>query len=219
MIIKVCGIQIIENLKHLVFLDIDMIGFIFYPKSKRYVEQKGVDFEVLQQIKVNHYGIDKVGVFVDNDEAYILKKVNDYGLDMVQLHGSESFSLCDALQKKNIKVIKAFSIGDDFNFRNLAPYTFSCDYFLFDTKGKQPGGNGITFNWNLLNNYQETTPFILSGGIGPEALSELKKFKHPQWAGIDLNSKFEDSPGLKNIDKLKIFINELRIDQPTFWKN
>ena len=209
----------IDNLKQLVFLDIDLVGFIFHPPSKRHVEADGIDTTVLKNIKVNHLGIEKVGVFVNKEFDFIIEKVKEFQLDAVQLHGEESFSFCNKIKKKGIKVIKAFSISDNFNFRNLAPFSFSCDLFLFDTKGKLPGGNGVPFDWTLIEKYQEETPFLLSGGIGPDSLEALAKFSHPQWAGIDVNSKFETVPGQKNIDQLKSFIERFREDHPRVLKN
>lgn len=181
----------------------DYAGFIFYEKSKRFVEGK-LGPQIIKAAK----GVKKVGVFVNAHEKYILQKVKEYGLDMLQLHGEESPEFCKKL-KKQIPVIKAFKIKGKTDIAETERYSGCCNYFLFDTAGKLYGGNGKLFNWKLLDNYNGNTPFFLSGGIGLEEVEELKKFKHPSWVAIDVNSKFEDAPGVKNIKKLKQFLWDL----------
>jgi len=205
----------ISNIRTLIPLQMDWMGLIFYPKSKRHVGAE--DPLVYQSLNVT-----KVGVFVNSPKEEVLEKVKSFGLEYVQLHGDESFFYCQEIQDAGVKVIKAFSVDNNFNFKNLISYSFSCDYFLFDTKGKERGGNGEKFDWNILSRYEGDTPFILSGGIGPDAIEDLKKFKHPKWAGVDLNSKFEIEPALKDIDSIGKFIKEFDpIDDSRInnWKN
>ncbi|MEZ7498739.1 phosphoribosylanthranilate isomerase [Flavobacterium sp. Arc3] len=173
----------------------DYMGFIFWEKSARYFN--GLIPELPKSIK-------KVGVFVNETAAIITEKVAKHDLQAVQLHGKESASYCETLRNqlpKDIQIIKVFSIQDEFDFSTLEPFESLCDYFLFDTKGKLPGGNGTTFDWKVLENYPSTKPFFLSGGIGLEELEAVKqilKMNLPVYA-IDVNSKFETAPGLKNI--------------------
>lgn len=197
--LKICGMKYPENIVEVGALLPDYMGFIFWEKSARYFE--GIIPELPKSIK-------KVGVFVDASLDEILKKIEKYDLQAVQLHGHESVEFCENL-KKNIpnltQVIKVFSILDTFDFQLLKPFEPVCDYFLFDTKGKLPGGNGSCFDWKVLEKYPSTQPFFLSGGIGLEeieAVNEILKTNLPLHA-IDVNSKFEIAPGLKNIEKLK----------------
>jgi phosphoribosylanthranilate isomerase len=171
------------------------MGFIFWEKSARYFD------EIIPELPKS---IQKVGVFVNASLEEILKKITKYDLQAVQLHGDESVEFCETLKKiipKEIEIIKVFSILDTFDFQILNAFESVCDYFLFDTKGKLPGGNGTTFDWKVLRNYSSTKPFFLSGGIGMEemnAVNEILKTNLPIYA-IDVNSKFEIEPGLKNI--------------------
>lgn len=201
--IKVCGLTLLNQVEALAESEVSFGGFIFYPPSSRYVEGK-VDPESIQKIK----SLKKVGVFVNASKATILERVTNFGLDYIQLHGEESPEFCRDLQQE-ISVIKAFKVRDGKDIHLTKAYEGSCDYFLFDTAGKLYGGNGILFNWKLLEAYHGTTSFFLSGGIGLEEVLALKSFSHPQFFGVDVNSKFEDSPGAKNLLKIKQFINEL----------
>ncbi|MES2238975.1 MAG: phosphoribosylanthranilate isomerase [Bacteroidota bacterium] len=177
----------------------DYMGFIFWEKSARYFD--GLIPHLPKSIK-------KVGVFVDETVENIIKKVQKYHLQAVQLHGKESVEFClnlktelENLKPVQIEIIKVFSVADDFDFAQLAPFENLCDYFLFDTKGKLPGGNGTTFDWKVLEKYPSSKPFFLSGGIGideMDAVNEIIKTNLPVYA-IDVNSKFEIEPGLKNI--------------------
>lgn len=178
----------------------DYIGLIFYEKSPRFIGKK------LSQ-KSN---AQKVGVFVNSNLAYILLQAQKHQFKSVQLHGDEAVSLAKSLFEKGFKIIKNFSISDEINNEVMKSWQPFCEYFLFDTKGKGYGGTGEKFDWNILENYNLETPFILSGGIAPEDVYEIKKIKHNSFAGIDLNSKFEIEPGFKNIEKLKSFIDEIR---------
>jgi phosphoribosylanthranilate isomerase len=199
--IKVCGMRDKENISGLLALKPDYIGFIFYDKSKRFV----ADFP---QIEIPS-SIKKVGVFVNETIEEIIEKANKHTLDFVQLHGNETPEYCSALSEKNIKIIKAFSVDENFDFSATKPFEKCVSLFLFDTKGNNYGGNGIKFNWELLQNYTGKTPFLLSGGISKNDAEEIKKIKHPAFLGIDINSGFELEPGLKNIKEIKEFKNRL----------
>lgn len=201
-----------DNIEQVAALQPDYLGFIFYEKSARNFKNQNI-VELPKSIK-------KTGVFVDEGVSEIIKKVNEFNLQAIQLHGDESPYYCSILrttklfsESKPIEIIKVFSIKDDFNFDVLKSYEDVCDYFLFDTKGKLPGGNGYTFDWNVLNNYPSTKPFFLSGGIGLDQIKAIKKFKKSKASkycyALDVNSKFEIEPGLKNIAILKEFINKL----------
>lgn len=199
MIIKVCGMRDAENIRELEALGADWMGMIFWPHSSRYVAQ--CPSYLPGSLK-------KVGVFVDADEDYIRRYAKACQLDIIQLHGHEPPALAMALRP--LTVIKAFSIASVEDLQQTKPYEGVADYFLFDTKGKSAGGNGQKFDWSLLHHYHGQTPFLLSGGIGPEDAESLRAFHHPMWAGIDLNSRFETEPGLKDITKLREFTKQLR---------
>lgn len=184
----------------------DYMGFIFWDKSARYFD--GVIPQLPKSIK-------KVGVFVNETAEIILSKAQKYDLQAIQLHGQESVEFCQELKENlkqvQIKIIKVFSVDDSFDFEVLKPFETVCDYFLFDTKGKLPGGNGTTFDWKVLEKYPSSKPFFLSGGIGieeMEAVNEISKTNLPLYA-IDVNSKFEIEPGLKNTEKLNSFKDNL----------
>ena len=200
--LKVCGMKYPENIKLIAELGPDFMGFIFYKNSKRYIDK--FDIPTLNK------NIKKVGVFVDPKIEYINKMVNKYELDFVQLHGNETPEFISKI--KNIKIIKAFAIDANFNFNILKNY-LSCDYFLFDTAGKLPGGNGISFDWNILSDYKINKPFFLSGGIGINSLKSLKRFLNSviskNCVAIDINSQFEIDFGIKDFQLIKNFINEL----------
>jgi phosphoribosylanthranilate isomerase len=199
--IKVCGMRDKENISGLMTLKPDYIGFIFYNKSKRFV----TDFP---QIEIPS-SVKKVGVFVNETIDEIIEIVKKYKLDFVQLHGDETPDYCEKVALQNIKIIKAFSVDENFDFSAIKPFEKHVALFLFDTKGKNYGGNGIKFNWDLLQNYKGKTPFLLSGGITKNDAEEIKKMKHPAFLGIDINSGFEIEPGLKNIKEIKEFKNRL----------
>ena len=200
--LKVCGMRELENISALSELEPNYIGFIFWAQSSRFVDKKTplLDKKII-----------KTGVFVDATFDYILTKIKDHQLDAVQLHGQESCSYCKMIKDYGLKVIKSFSIKNTFDFNTLEDYENSCDYYLFDTKGKLPGGNGFTFDWEVLDKYPSQKPFFLSGGIGVDNLNEIKKLvktKLPIHA-VDVNSKFENTPGNKNIELLKKFKKEI----------
>ena len=194
--------KFLENINEIALLKPDYMGFIFYEKSAR-------NFENTIPILPNF--IKKVGVFVNASLEEIVEKVTKYQLDLVQLHGDESPEFCHLLQLNKFKVIKAFSIDNQFIFSRLNNYINFCDYFLFDTKGTNYGGNGITFDWSVLENYHLDKPYFLSGGIGIENIKKVKSFSEKDYAknciAIDCNSKLEISTGLKSIEKTKQLIN------------
>ena len=201
MIIKVCGMRDAQNIRDVESLGVDWIGMIFWPKSKRYVAE--VPSYLPEHLK-------KVGVFVDSTLDDILQHISDYQLDIIQLHGQESPDFAKALKPHTI--IKAFNIEKADDLLQTEKYKGIADYFLFDTKGKMAGGNGQKFDWSVLTTYQGKTPFLLSGGIGPEDAESVRSFHHPRCIGIDLNSRFESEPGFKDINQLKTFINKLRYE-------
>lgn len=210
--LKVCGMRESENLRSLIALGPDFIGFIFYKKSIRFVN----DFP---QVEIPLY-IKKVGVFVNESAEIILDTVKKYNLDFVQLHGNENHEFCSKLARNQevnssflesfqLGVIKAFSVDENFDFSITQEFEQSCDYFIFDTKGANYGGNGIKFNWEILKKYEGNTPFLLSGGISKKDSVEINKMKHKSFAGIDINSGFELKPGLKNIEDIIEFKQNL----------
>ena len=190
-----------ENIEEISALHPDYLGFIFWEKSSR-----NMDFNSIPDIPTN---IKKVGVFVDASIQEIATKIKQYQLDIIQLHGNETTIFCKNVKKLGVEVIKVFSVDSNFNFSKLKEYVFVVDYFLFDTKGKLPGGNGITFDWNVLENYHFNVPYFLSGGIGTTEIDGIKEFlKSPaakKCYAIDVNSRFEKKPGIKNIIKLQKF--------------
>lgn len=202
-LIKVCGMRDAENIREVEALGVDMMGFIFWPKSSRYVSK--CPNYLPQKAK-------RVGVFVDATIEDILQYINDYTLDIIQLHGHEAPDFIQRLRSlcgDSIATIKAFNIVTTEDIDATKPYEGVVDYFLFDTKGKSVGGNGEKFDWSVLEAYRSDTHFLLSGGIGLDDAERVKGFCHPKCVGIDLNSKFEVSPALKDINKLKIFLEQL----------
>ena len=199
--LKICGMKYPENIKEISTLNPDYLGFIFWEKSSR-----NMNLETIPEIPRS---IKKVGVFVNASINEINEKIKFFQLDIVQLHGNESVTYCKNVKKLGVEVIKVLSIGDKFDFATIKEYVLFVDYFLFDTKGKLPGGNGITFDWNVLENYHFNIPYFLSGGIGITEIDGLKEFlKSPaaqKCFGIDVNSRFEKKPGTKNKIKLEKF--------------
>lgn len=203
--LKICGMTDADNIQAVASVQPDYLGFIFHEPSSRYFELDTIP-KIPKHIK-------KTGVFVDKPLDYILDKIQRYKLQAVQLHGNESPEFCNSLGRAplidHIEIIKVFSVNSTFNVSVLEPYETVCDYFLFDTKGQLPGGNGYTFDWNLLKNYPSQKPFFLSGGIGLNNVEDLKNFQSYAVSkycyAIDVNSKFETAPGLKKIDALKMF--------------
>ena len=210
MIIKVCGMRDADNIREVekLFtlhssLFTFLMGFIFWPKSKRFVSQRPAYLPEYCK---------RVGVFVDEDIEQVKRIAVDYALDIIQLHGTESPDYIRALRSvcgDTIATIKAFNIATVADIEATKPYEGIVDYFLFDTKGKSFGGNGEKFDWSVLEAYHGATSFLLSGGIGPDDAKRVEAFHHEKCIGIDLNSKFEDAPALKNIQKLKTFLDQL----------
>ncbi len=197
--------KFIDNIKSIAALKPNYMGFVFYDLSKRNFE--GIIPELPKHIK-------KTGVFVNEHIEIVVSLAAEYNLEAIQLHGDESPEYILKLKNhvsKKVEIIKVFGIHESINFELLKPYENLVDYFLFDTKGKERGGNGVKFNWSLLKKYPYKRPFFLSGGIGSDDLLLVKKLKEvglPIYA-LDINSKFEDKPGLKNIKKVKNFKNQL----------
>ena len=202
MIIKVCGMHDSNNIKDLLNLDIDYMGMIFYEKSPRYVEQPPL-YTPTDKVK-------KVGVFVNEDFQTIMEKSEVFNLDIIQLHGNETPELCKKIKAAGLGVFKAFGVDDNFDFQITHPYSECTSLFVFDTKTKDYGGSGKKYNWKKLHEYNGKTPFLLSGGISVDDANQIKSFEHPQFAGVDLNSGFEISPGIKDIEKIRLFIEQVR---------
>ncbi|MDF7820761.1 phosphoribosylanthranilate isomerase [Runella sp. MFBS21] len=203
--IKVCGMRDTANLAELLELKPDFIGFIFYDKSPRFVGE-ALDEEFVKNIPKP---IKKVGVFVNANPDFILRNVKKYDLQFVQLHGHETPDFCRTLKMRGANIIKAFSVDENFNFATLNNYKPHCDFFLFDAKGTQPGGNGITFNWDVLKRYDNDKPFFLSGGLSLENIEDVSKLENAIF-GLDVNSKFETEPAIKDIEKLKQLMEMVR---------
>ena len=193
-----------KNIEQVAQLGVDMMGFIFYPKSPRYVSY------VLARSDADRK-VCRVGVFVNDSIPEILDKIHSFSLNAVQMHGNESRELCEQLSEANgdIKIIKAISVSNAGDIQKYKEYVGAVDYFLFDTKCKTVGGSGQQFDWQVLENYDGDVPFILSGGIGPEDVERIRNFHHPKCIGIDLNSKFELKPGLKDVEKLNTFLENI----------
>ena len=203
MIVKVCGLREKENISDICASDVQMIGLNFYPLSSRFIST--YDEEAIQAIP--NY-IKKAGVFVNADVNFVKDKIETYGLDYVQLHGDEDFEYCKKLSDE-CRVIKVFRIDDEFDWSIVDDYSKIAEYFLFDTKTAAFGGSGKKFNWEILDNYQEATPFLLSGGIGPADAMIINTITHPQFAGIDINSKFEIAPAFKSKELVDTFLTVL----------
>ncbi|WP_299711233.1 phosphoribosylanthranilate isomerase [uncultured Tenacibaculum sp.] len=211
--LKICGMKYVDNIRQVAELKPDYLGFIFYEKSKRNFE--GIIPEIPK-------GIKKTGVFVNEYLEILISLAEEYKLEAIQLHGDESVEYIKELkghlessreEKRlpKVEIIKVFGIKDEFDFSVLEPYETVVDYFLFDTKGKERGGNGVTFDWIVLEGYNSKKPFFLSGGIGLQEVTKVKeiiKTDLPVYA-LDVNSKFEKEPGLKSVKDLKKFINQV----------
>ncbi|MGY5851776.1 phosphoribosylanthranilate isomerase [Salegentibacter sp. F14] len=211
--IKICGMKHPDNIREIARLPPDYMGFIFYEKTPRYFDS---------EIPQLNPAIKKTGVFVKANVDEILEAVKKHKLQAVQLHGEESAEFCQELQiifsgMDNMEIIKVFSVKEEFDFSILEEYERVVDYFLFDTKGKTKGGTGKTFNWELLKGYPSSTPFFLSGGIGLEEINEIKMLqehfiqqeKPEVFYAVDVNSRFELKPGLKDPEQLNEFIEKL----------
>ena len=205
MLVKVCGMREPENIEQVAQLGVDMMGFIFYPKSPRYVSHAVARSDADRKVC-------RVGVFVNDFIPDMLDKIYSFSLDAVQLHGGESREVCEQLREANgeIKIIKAISVSNAGDIQKYKEYVGAVDYFLFDTKCKTVGGSGQQFDWQVLDEYDGDVPFLLSGGIGPEDASRIRSFHHPKCVGIDLNSRFEIEPGVKDVEKLRKFLLKVK---------
>lgn len=215
--VKVCGLTLPDNIEQVLQLGVDYIGMIFYAKSPRFAESP----ELMSWLRENEHQFNttqKVGVFVNAEIEYILNCVHDYQLDYVQLHGNESAGYCRELKLlwsvntlRKASIIKAFSVDENFDFRSTNEYADSCPLFVFDTGGHAAvGGTGKKWDWDKLKEYDSPVPFLLSGGIGPEDAKAVRRLEHPQLRGVDVNSKFEVEPGLKDVGQLESFLTDLR---------
>lgn len=207
-----------DNIRDISALGVDMIGLIFYPPSPRYVQQFSSGAGIIPD-----YAPDmgktplRVGVFVDDMPQDIVTRVYNYKLDYIQLHGNEPRETLENLRatidpdiKPKIKIIKAISVSSAEDIKKYKEYVGAADLFLFDTKCKTVGGSGEQFDWQVLQAYDGDVPFLLSGGIGPDDAERIKNFHHPKCIGIDLNSKFEIEPALKDVEKLKQFLVKVK---------
>lgn len=207
-----------DNIREISALGVDMIGLIFYPPSPRYVQQFSSGAGIIPD-----YAPDmgktplRVGVFVDDMPQNIVTRVYNYKLDYIQLHGNEPRETLENLRttidpdiKPKIKIIKAISVSSAEDIKKYKEYVGAADLFLFDTKCKTVGGSGEQFDWQVLQAYDGDVSFLLSGGIGPDDAERVKNFHHPKCIGIDLNSKFEIEPALKDVEKLKQFLVKVK---------
>lgn len=201
--VKVCGMKDEDNINQIATYLPDYMGFIFYKASPRYVN--GLNPHVVKMLPKS---IKKVGVFVNEDPSKIIEAADTYQLQYIQLHGMESVATCEYLAGFNFKIIKAFNIGTEADLEKVNDYAASCHAFLFDSKTEKPGGSGIKFDWRLLKNKTFARPIFLSGGISPADINTIKALDIAIHA-IDLNSKVELSPGIKDIKKLEKFILQL----------
>lgn len=207
LIIKVCGMRDAGNIRRVEQLAPDWMGFICWEGSRRYV---GPTPAYLPR------RCSRVGVFVNPDLPTVLQETGRLGLQLIQLHGQETPDFCRGVKEEmerkghEVRLIKAFSMAPGAPFPDTAAYEPVCDYFLFDTQCAGVGGSGRNFDWTILQQYRGRTPFLLSGGIGPDSVACLRDFSHPRWAGIDVNSRFELSPALKDADSLGLFMGQIR---------
>jgi phosphoribosylanthranilate isomerase len=204
--LKVCGMRDPENILQVSQLQPDYMGFIFYSKSPRFVNEH---FTIPENLSSS---IKRVGVFVNQSTEKILQKIKLFHLDYIQLHGHETIEQIEELKSHNIKIIKAFSVDDEFNFNVTVPYQPAVDFFLFDTKGKYYGGNATPFNWGVLRKYNQSVPFFLSGGLNASNIIDLSKLNDMNLHALDVNSGVEISAGMKNPEQLKAIQDILNIN-------
>ncbi|MCG8320548.1 MAG: phosphoribosylanthranilate isomerase [Cytophagales bacterium] len=206
--LKVCGMKYPENMQAIIRLSPDFLGLIFYPKSPRYMAET-MKPEDVQNIPP---AIKKVGVFVNESVSEISKRVNEYSLDLVQLHGDESPDFCKQVKATGVDVIKVFHIDANVDWEQLRIYQPFTDYFLFDTKSKNYGGTGKSFNWEILNGYDLEKPYFLGGGVSLENIDMVKKIGKNGPLVLDVNSRFETKPGYKDITLLAKLTEKLGLD-------
>ncbi len=202
--LKVCGMKQRENILEVATLNPDFMGFIFYANSPRYV---GGAFKMPAELSPT---IKRVGVFVNESTERMLELSMQHQLEFVQLHGDETPGQCRQLKEQGLKVIKAFAVDESFDFKSLPNFEPFVDYFLFDTKGAQRGGNGIPFDWRMLTNYKSDVPFLLSGGIDPVNVGKIPQINNSNLFAIDVNSGVEESPGIKSVHKLAALQAKIR---------
>ncbi|MNL06707.1 N-(5'-phosphoribosyl)anthranilate isomerase [compost metagenome] len=206
--LKICGMKLPDNVQAVAALKPDYLGFIFYRGSKRFIDGLTPSF-----VRNLPSGIKRTGVFVNEELNKVAELATLYGLNAVQLHGEEPVKYCIALKgllaDHGVQLIKAFGVDEHFDFNQLKSYENVVDYFLFDTQTPDHGGSGKTFNWKLLDKYTLDKPYFLSGGIGLDSIEQIKNIKDTRLYAIDINSRFELAPGLKDIDKLKEFKTSL----------
>jgi phosphoribosylanthranilate isomerase len=229
MIIKVCGMRDADNIREVSELDIDMMGFIFWKDSPRFVRMISSHAGIIPdyseerlnknsgKVVDDQHRIKRVGVFVDDMPQTIVTRIYNYELDYVQLHGEESCIMIDNLRRTlepdirtGVKIIKTISVSSAEDIERTKEYEGCVDLFLFDTKCPTMGGSGDKFDWSVLSAYKGNVPFLLSGGIGMDDVDKIKSFQHPQFAGVDVNSCFETEPGVKDVEKLRLFVEKLR---------
>ena len=204
--VKVCGMTDSRNLSSIADAGPDFLGFIFYPGSPRYNGRAAAD-SLLSKVPAT---IEKVGVFVNEEPEEVVSITGILGIRIVQLHGSESSGYCAVIRSSGCRVVKSFGIDMEFDFDDLIPYYDTCDYFLFDTRSVLHGGTGVKFDWNKLSEYQHDKPFFLSGGIRPGDAHEIRGVCHRSLFAIDINSRFETSPGIKDPIAVRSFIREIK---------
>jgi len=203
--VKVCGMKYRDNIRSVSLSSPDMLGFIFYKKSPRFVRPNALQ-AVIEELPQH---VQTVGVFVNENLSRIKRIVRMLQLDFVQLHGLESVETVKKLKEENIAVIKAFHIDNEFDWSTVQAYETDCFAFIFDTAGSQWGGHGKQFNWSKLSLYQGQRPYLLSGGIDNESVQRLRAISDERFIGVDINSRFEVSPGRKNIQLVSSFIKRL----------
>ena len=203
--IKICGMREPGNIRDVAELAPDFMGFIFYDRSPRYV---GADF-VMPDLPPE---LQKTGVFVKTPAERVRQLAGQHGLDYVQLHSDESPAYCTGLKAAGLKILKAFLVDTAFDFEQLKAFEGKADYFLFDTKGDGYGGHGKTFDWEILNKYTLDTPFFIAGGISNDTIGKLLQYHHPMFKGIDVNSRYEISPGVKDVGALREMFFKLKVN-------
>ena len=203
--IKICGMREPGNIRAISELAPDYMGFIFYPRSKRYAGRLSPS-----ELKGFQKSFQKVAVFVNASREEILSTCQAYSIRILQLHGDESPGSCQSFREEGFQVIKAFRVGRGLDLEEMDRYAGACDFFLFDTSGKDFGGTGKKFDWEQLRSYRLPLPFFLSGGIGPSDADQILGLDLPQLFAVDLNSRFEIKPGLKNDEELEHFIRRIR---------
>lgn len=204
--IKICGMKFPKNILEIGALQPDFMGFIFYPKSKRFV---GDNFSSKSLEKLPST-IEKVAVFVNENVNQIIEIQKQFSFDFIQLHGNETVAECEILKENNLKIIKVFSVDNYFNFNDVVAYETICDYFLFDTKTPKYGGSGKTLDWELLENYTLSKPFFLSGGLSIHNIGKIKYANYPMLIGLDFNSRLEDRNTKKITEEVSELIEKIR---------